>query len=60
MTEQCKQPAAYRYTWPGKDEALICEVHVHKLQAVASAMGLPLRIIPIEPTEATCQQQVSQ
>jgi len=38
-----------RYTWPGKDEAGICAAHRPKLQAVASAMGLYLQVIDLEP-----------
>lgn len=44
---QCEQPGLYRYTWPGKDESVICELHVGRLRAVAEAMGFHLQIIPI-------------
>ena len=49
MSEEktCKNPARYRYTWPGDDESLICEKHVDKLVAVAEAIGLHLQIIPL-------------
>lgn len=43
----CDNSAEYRYTWPGKDEALICEDHVGKLREIASAIGLHLQIIPL-------------
>jgi len=43
----CDNPARYRFTWPGKDEAVICDEHVDKLRSVASAIGLPLQIIPL-------------
>jgi len=43
----CGETAAYRFTWPGHDESVICETHVQKLHAVASAMGLPLQVIPL-------------
>lgn len=60
MPEQtCDQTATYRYTWPGRDEAFICEEHSKKFASVANAMGLYLQLVPIETT-ATCEQKVSQ
>lgn len=52
MTDRCNQkdcdaPAAFRFTWPGRDEAGICEEHVGKLRAVADAVGLYLQLIPL-------------
>jgi hypothetical protein len=44
---ECDEPGAYRYTWPGKDEALICEGHVGKLRAIADAIGLHIQIIAV-------------
>jgi hypothetical protein len=46
--EGCNNPAAYRFTWPGKAEAGICGQHVQKLVQVAEAMGLPLEVIPLQ------------
>lgn len=43
----CGRPAAYRYTWPGRDEDVICEEHSGQLRAVAVAMGLHLQLIPV-------------
>lgn len=43
----CDQPGLYRFTWPGRDESFICEIHVHKLRGTAEALGLPLQIISI-------------
>lgn len=45
----CGKPATYRFTWPGRDEAGICEDHAPKLKAVANAMGLPLQMISLAP-----------
>ena len=65
MSEEktCKNPARYRYTWPGDDESLICEKHVAKLAAVAEAMGLYLQIIPLSEEdlkmELNCKQIIS-
>ena len=44
---ECEQPGLYRFTWPGSNEAFICEIHVDKLRDVAEAMGLPLQVISI-------------
>ncbi len=57
----CKEKAKYRYTWPGKNEALICEEHVGKLKAVAIAMSLSLQVIPLSQKDLelnyTCEQR---
>jgi len=50
---QCPEPAQYRYTWPGRDEAVICAVCVGKLLQVAAAMGLSLQIIDLAKEVAT-------
>ena len=44
----CDLPAAFRFTWPGNDEAGICEEHAPKLRGVADAMGLGLQLIAIQ------------
>lgn len=43
----CENGAKYRYTWPGRDEAFVCEKCAAKLEAVAAAMGLYLQLIPL-------------
>ena len=48
----CTEPGAYRFTWPGQDEAAICEKHVGKLRGVASAMGLYIQVVPLAPEDA--------
>lgn len=45
----CDEPGEYRFTWPGKDEALICEQHVGQLRNIASAMGMYLQVAPLVP-----------
>lgn len=55
----CGEYAVYRYTWPGRDEALICEVHSKMLRGVANAMGLPLQLVPVPLLLHKCQQKVS-
>lgn len=55
---ECTEKAAYRYTWPGKNESFICEKHVSKLIMVANAMGFPLQVIPLENNqEEVCRQK---
>ena len=44
----CENPSAFRYTWPGRDEAGICEKHSVQLRNVASAIGLYVQMIPLE------------
>ncbi|MDH5279549.1 MAG: hypothetical protein OEW52_00200 [Thermoleophilia bacterium] len=44
----CTNAGAYRFTWPGNDEAHICEEHAPKLRGIAAAMGLHVQLIPIE------------
>ena len=57
----CDNPAKYRFTWPGNDEAVICEKCVNQLRGVASAMGLHLQIIPLSELVLklglTCEQK---
>lgn len=47
----CDNLASFRYTWPGRDESLICDEHVGKLQAIANGIGLSLQIIPLSETD---------
>ncbi len=59
MIQQCPNPGAFRYTWPGNDEQLICEICVLSLQQVAAALGLYLQIIPVPESEQwQCQQHI--
>lgn len=43
----CEKLAAFLYTWPGKDQAGICEEHAPKARGIAEAMGLYLQMIPV-------------
>lgn len=50
--KDCSEPGVYRFTWPGRDEATICEQHIGHLCAVADAIGLYLQIRPVaEPSK---------
>ena len=58
MTEDCNRKkcdgkAAYRFTWPGTDEAGICEKCVPSLRGIAEALGLHLQIIPLAEPDST-------
>lgn len=66
-THVCGEHAAFRFTWPGREEAFTCVEHAGQLRGVAMAMGFPLQLIPLAyragdsmPSEfPTCKQQVS-
>ena len=49
----CGKPAAFRFTWPGRDEAGICEGHAPALRNIASAIGCYVKLIPIETKESS-------
>lgn len=61
----CGDHAAFRYTWPGRDESFCCVEHGLQLMKLADAMGLGLQFIPLSykvtgpiPTEfPVCQQK---
>jgi hypothetical protein len=46
-SKDCANYASHRYTWPGKDEAAICESCAGKLRGVANAIGLHVQLIPL-------------
>ncbi len=53
----CEHEPAYRFTWPGRDEEGICEMHAAKLTGVARAMGLYVQLIPLE-TEPASREEI--
>ena len=56
----CENEAAYRFTWPGRDESFVCESHAAWVRRVATAMGLHLQLIALEgDVDETCRQQES-
>lgn len=63
----CGQHAAFRYTWPGRDESHCCVEHGLQLQNVARAIGCYVQMIPIafkvgDPIPdpwPTCQQHIN-
>jgi len=50
MDKKCSNKAEFRYTWPGKDEAFICQEHAFKMRRIVEAMGMYVQIIPLTPT----------
>jgi len=60
----CKNPPAFRYTWPGQDEAFLCVMHALKASNIAAAMGLYLQLISLTVDdllthdEVVCSQSV--
>lgn len=48
---ECANPPAFRFTWPGKDEARICAIHAIKMRNIASAMGLYVQLIHLTPED---------
>ena len=53
--DKCSEPAAFRFTWPGRDEAGICATHAPRMRAITQAMGLYVQLIPLaaSPEEET-------
>jgi hypothetical protein len=49
--EKCENVGVFRFTWPGRDEEVICVEHLPKLVAVAAAMGLHLQVRPVVDPE---------
>ena len=45
--EKCKNPAFFRYTWPGNDESLACVIHAQGIKNVANVIGLHLQFIQL-------------
>ena len=47
MSKQCNNYANYRYTWPGRYEALCCEKHANGIQYTAKAIGFNIQMISL-------------
>jgi len=57
---KCMSPALFRYTWPGQDESFCCLLHGNQIASVASAIGLHLQLIELQPGEIhdrACQNE---
>ena len=64
---KCGQHAAFRFTWPGRDESTICVEHAIQLTNVSRAIGLHIQLTPLAysvrdsiPNKLPiCQQEVA-
>lgn len=45
--QDCDNVAAFRFTWPGRDEAGICTKHVAKLRSMVNTLRMHLQLIPV-------------
>lgn len=60
MSNTCKNPPVFRYTWPGQDESFACAIHSMTLNTVARAMGAHVQFIRLKPEEMlekACSQE---
>jgi hypothetical protein len=44
----CVNRGSYRFSWPGRDEEVICEAHLFELKVDAFAKGVCVRVIPLD------------
>jgi hypothetical protein len=61
MMAKCQLQAMFRYTWPCKDEAIVCIIHAQELLNTANALSFHLQMIPLTPDEMygqSCSQNV--
>jgi hypothetical protein len=60
-TRLCGNPPAYRFTWPGSNESVICAQCAPRLANIANAMGLPLQLQLVLPEQQvlTCPQNIT-
>lgn len=52
----CTKAACFRYTWPGKDEAVICLDHAAQIQGIGDGIGMPVQMIPLPIRPLTIQE----
>ncbi len=62
-TSLCNNFAAFRFTWPGRDESHICIECAPQLERVCNAMGLYVQLVPLSGCvtgdHPTCKQHIS-
>lgn len=59
--KNCVNMPEFRYTWPSSKEAYCCQQHATQIEAIASAMGFYVQLIPLSPAEiakVSCSQKV--
>ena len=54
---ECKNPAAYRYTWAGKDEARCCVEHAAGIRRIVRSMGYHVQLIPLTADDILVDDQ---
>jgi len=47
MSKKCEKKGCYRYTWPGRDEAVCCLNHSVGIKKVSEVMGFHLQMVPL-------------
>ncbi len=59
---KCGAPAMYRYTWPGKNESLVCITCALKIRIIGTSIGLSLQMIKLSNEDMlnglTCLQTI--
>ncbi len=55
--EKCENDAAFKYTWPGKDESYSCFECSLKVAGLAQVMGLHLQVRPMTLDDYKSAQQ---
>ncbi len=48
---KCESEAGWRFTWPGRNEMLVCRECAKKAARVADAMGFDLEVKPLAPED---------
>jgi len=59
----CNQQAVFRYTWPGRHEAVICLGCAKVLRGIAETIDFSLQLIPLSGKEQagmTCPQTIKE
>jgi hypothetical protein len=62
--KRCGKPAKFRYTWPGNNEAVVCEDCALKVKTVANTLGFYLQMIELSEADQqvgfTCTQFIGE
>jgi hypothetical protein len=56
----CTEKPTHRFTWPGRDEACICEAHHAWMLNVARALDMHLQTIPLDNENPNSQDVKSE
>ena len=47
IEKRCPELASIRRFWPGKDPDVVCLLHAHDTQKIATAMGFKIHMEPL-------------